>query len=165
MKNTILILVVSLLGSLPCKAMDKTDLLGSWRIIKLSYALPDRTVQVESPQPGALVVSPKRYSIMYTPGKEPRVPFKVLAKPTDSEIIAGFRSIVFNSGSYTLQGNTLVTKADMAKVPGFEGGQQFFEVLFDNEQLQLTFYDEIYPDGTRPAWAGKSKLTLTFIKE
>ncbi len=99
---------------------------------------------------------------MWSPKTSPRTPFKHLSKPTEDEILQGFRSIVFNAGTYVVNGDQLVATAQVAKVPGFEGGQLFY--LFnhtDNNQLTLTLYDEIYPDGSKPDWSGKWKTVFT----
>ena len=88
-----------------------------------------------------------------------------MAKPTDIEIKKALQSIVFNSGQYMYTNTTITTTADMAKVPGFEGGKQFYNYKINKDTLDLTMFDEIYPNGEKPTWAGKLKIKFLMIKE
>lgn len=98
---------------------------------------------------------------MWTRTQQPRTPFKVLSRPTDDELKAGFQSVVFNGGTYRLD-KDLVTTAQIAKVPGFEGGDQYYRYSVRGDTLELTMYDETYPDGTKPEWAGIWETRLVF---
>ncbi|MEM1123856.1 MAG: hypothetical protein AAGJ18_25685 [Bacteroidota bacterium] len=101
---------------------------------------------------------------MWTPTRSPRKRFKILAKPTDEEIKSGFQSVVFNGGTYEWQKGKVVTKASIAKVPGFEGGQQFYDFRIDKNMLELIMYDETYPDGGKPEWFGKWRTKFVLKK-
>ncbi len=116
-------------------------------------------------QPGIFMVTDTRYSIIWTPTNAPRTPFEILSKPTDAEAIAGFKSVVFNAGTYEIADDKFTIQAEIAKVPGFEGGRQFFEFSIDGDLLSLTMFDETYPDGTKPAWSGlwKTKFVMQRI--
>lgn len=139
-------------------------LLGAWEVKSLTWHSEKGDQGIEKAQPGLFIFAENHYSLMWTPTKEARVPFKVLSKPTDEEAIAGFKSVVFNGGTYQLTGeNTLTSKAMVAKVPGFEGGEQMYQFRFEGKSLLLTMVDEIYPDGSRPDWSGKVSLTFTLI--
>jgi hypothetical protein len=91
---------------------------------------------------------------MWTPLNQARTPFKVLSNPTDAEAIAGFKSVVFNGGSYELSKDGVVTQSYIAKVPGFEGGLQHYRYDVKGDVLRLTMFDETYPDGSKPDWSG-----------
>lgn len=54
--------------------------------------------------------------------------------------------------------------AMVAKVPGFEGGQQHYNFRFENEQLILTMCDETYPDGSKPDCSGKWQTEFTLSR-
>ena len=112
------------------------------------------TFSIPDAQPGLFLFTPESYSIMWTRTKEPREAFKNLSAPTDDEMKAGFRSVVFNGGRYTFSGDTVTTVATIAKVPGFEGGKQFYRYTIEGDTLRLTMFDETYPDGAKPEWAG-----------
>lgn len=141
-------------------------LLGSWDIQEVHWVSPDGTRSMVPAQTGILLVNRQRYSLMWTTIPTPRVPFKTLASPTDAETKAGFNSIAFNAGTYEITDSTFTTTALIAKVPGFEGGRQFFRYQLQDEKLTLTMVDEMYPNGSKPAWSGKleAKLVLKRIE-
>ncbi len=143
---------------------ESNQLLGSWDIKEIHWISKDTTLTIEKAQPGILMIAPNRYSIIWTPTKKPRSKFNTLSKPTDAEIKSGFNSIVFNSGTYTTTSSKMVTKALIAKVPGFEGGLQYYDYRIEEGTLFLTMYDETYPDGTKPDWAGKWKTHFILKK-
>ncbi|HQV31024.1 MAG TPA: lipocalin-like domain-containing protein [Calditrichia bacterium] len=135
-------------------------LLGSWQMTSIHWVTKDTTYSIEEAQPGLLLINPSRYAIMWTPTDEPRVPFQKLSAPTDEELKAGFRSIVFNAGRYQYTDSTLTTEAMIAKVPGFEGGKQYYRFTLTGDQLTLTMFDETYPDGKKPEWFGRYVTTF-----
>jgi hypothetical protein len=53
----------------------------------------------------------------------------------------------------------------MAKVPGFEGGKQYYTYKIDQNKLDIMMFDETYPDGKKPSWYGKMKVRFKMIKE
>ena len=144
----------------------ESSILGSWEMTSIHWITKDTSYTIAKAQPGLLIITPTSYSIMWTPTAEPRIPFKLLSKPTDEELKSGFRSIVFNAGTHQLTDSTLTTKAMVAKVPGFEGGTQFYRYSMESGNLELTMFDETYPDGTKPAWFGEyeTKFVLKKLK-
>ncbi len=140
------------------RTVVKTNsLLGSWEMQSFYWMSKDTTYAREDVHPGIFLFTDKSYSIQWTPTSKAREKFSILSKPTDEEIIAGFKSVVFNSGSYISTGSTVVATAYIAKVPGFEGGKQFYSYDIKGDILSLTMYDETYPDGKKPDWVGKWK--------
>ncbi|MFK7936682.1 MAG: lipocalin-like domain-containing protein [Saprospiraceae bacterium] len=136
-------------------SIPTSPLFGSWQMEEIHWITPDTTYSIPTAQPGIFMLNEASYTIIWTPTQEPRIPFDTLAKPTAAEMQAGFRSIVFNSGSYELSDSTLTTTAMVAKVPGFEGGKQFYRYQIEQDQLTLQMFDETYPDGGKPEWYGK----------
>ncbi|MBX2846547.1 MAG: hypothetical protein KTR13_10090 [Saprospiraceae bacterium] len=135
---------------------------GTWSLDAFSWSGPDTVIVVEPAQPGIFIFDEAGYSIQWSPIREPRTPFGNLSQPTDEEIIAGFRSVIFNAGNVSYTDSTLNTTARIAKVPGFEGGQQFYEYsISDEDVLTLSMVDETYPNGDKPDWAGKWVTTYT----
>jgi len=143
---------------------NNQPLTGAWHLTGVEWRSAERTSALTDVQPGLFVFTTSHYALMWSPVNEPREPFQVLAKPTDEEIIKGFRSVIFNGGSYRYADGRLVTTAEVAKVPGFESGQQFFKVAQEGDQLTLTFHDEVYPDGSRPEWAGTWQTVFTLTR-
>ncbi|MEP2669199.1 MAG: ankyrin repeat domain-containing protein [Cyclobacteriaceae bacterium] len=147
--------------------LDAKDnpLIGSWKMNQIQYIYKDTTVVVENVSQGMLTVTPHRYHIIYNPWVNPRVPFKVLSKPTDSEIKHAFQTLVFNTGTYTLSDTLFTTTSDIAKVPGFEGGKQYYSLEVKGDQLQLIMKDETYPNGEKPEWYQKLQILFKLTRE
>ncbi len=160
-------MIITLLP-LSCFSEDKiknNPLLGSWKMKEIHYIYPEATHSQMQAFTGTFIFTPKRYVILYNPWKNERKPFKKLSKPTNEEILASFKTIVFNSGSYTYTNSTVSTIADIAKVAGFEGGQQFYQYTIKDNVLDITMFDETYPDGKKPDWFGKLKVRFVLTRE
>ncbi|RZS90538.1 ankyrin repeat domain-containing protein [Aquimarina brevivitae] len=144
----------------------QSDLIGSWKVKEIHYLYPDTIYRQTDLEYGRFLLTKNKYSIVYNPTLSERIPFKNLSNPEDAEIKKAFLSIVFNSGSYNIVKDILRTTADIAKVPGFEGGQQSYTIkLEDANRLQLVLFDETYPNGKKPEWLGKIKVRFVFTKE
>jgi len=137
---------------------------GVWQVTDIQWIYPDTTYRIAEPQPGFLHFSGHRYSFIWTPTQSPRVPFGVLSQPTPEEMQAGFRSIVLNAGTYEKTADEIHIRAEVAKVPGFEGGTQVFSYELTGDTLGFTMTDETYPDGTKPAWSGKMKTAFELVR-
>jgi len=146
------------------KLTAQNQLLGSWNLIEVRWISADTTHVLKKHQLGMLLVTADRYSIMWSPTKDKRIPFNELSNPTDEEIKHGFRSIVFNAGSYHSTDSTMTTTSILAKVPGFEGGKQQYTYRATNNKLTLIMYDETYPNGKKPNWSGIWKTKFLFEK-
>jgi len=164
-KSALFLLVFLLVACNKHKVKQNINpLLGSWKMQKITWIGKDKSYPIEKAQSGIYLFTANSYSIAWTPTKEPRVPFINLSKPTDAEKIAGFSSVVFNAGSYTFTDKTVTTKAYIAKVPGFEGGIQYYNYSIGGNILTLTMFDETYPNGDKPEWSGKYKTEFVLEK-
>ncbi len=161
-------LFIILFGLMACHKNTKPDqknpLLGAWKVKSVTWVSSDKTHHIEQAQPGMFIFENSHYSLIWSPKRTPRVAFENLSNPTDEEILQGFRSIVFNAGTYQISGDQIVATALVAKVPGFEQGQLFYHFKHENNQLILTMYDETYPDGSKPDWSGKWKTVFTLVQ-
>ncbi len=172
MRLKVSIVAIFMMWSLSCfcqiekrSTAIKVDVSGSWQITEVQYLYPDTTYIRNTIPYGRFIFDKNRYALMYNPVMMERTPFKNLSKPEDAELIEAFRSIVFNSGSYVIEDDVVHTTADLAKVPGFEGGQQFYRIERVEDNLQLVMYDETYPDGNKPEWYGKVKVSFLLMRE
>jgi len=143
----------------------KQNIRGSWKVVEVQYMYTDTTYIVNDIDYGRFLFSDENYALMYNPYMQKRSPFINLSKPEDTEVISAFKTIVFNSGSYTIERDVIKTIADIAKVPGFEGGQQYFRIKALGKELELTLVDETYPDGGKPQWFGKLEVNFLLKKE
>lgn len=159
-------LILFLVGCSESKQKEN-PLLGSWAINEVQWISADTSVTRTPVQKGIFLVTPNRYSICWTALEKRRTPFNNLSTPTEEEILQGFQSVVFNTGSYSLSENTLMTEAHMAKVPGFEGGLQYYDYKIIDDQMTLTLFDETYPDGKKPQWFGnwRTRFSLTRLSD
>ncbi|WP_421764541.1 hypothetical protein [Ekhidna sp.] len=167
MKRSTYLILTAILTSLSINAqsLKKEDLYGSYTLKEINYIYTDTTIQVSPSQDGFFILSPRRYAIAYNPGLNPRKPFGNLSSPSEEEILAGFRSFAFNSGSYRFEDGVFTASPDFAKVPGFEGGEQVYATEVEGAMLHLSMYDETYPSGEKPAWFKKLVIKLSFQKE
>ncbi len=137
---------------------------GVWSVQSISWILSDTTYRIEKAQPGFLHLSQGRYSFIWTPTPTQRVPFESLAKPSNDEMVQGFQSIVLNAGRYSISDNQISVTAEIAKVPGFEGGSQIFDYAIDQDTMTYTMVDETYPTGQKPSWYGKMKTQFKLLR-
>ncbi|WP_347173009.1 ankyrin repeat domain-containing protein [Polaribacter uvawellassae] len=144
---------------------QKRKLVGSWKVLEIQYQYSDTTYVAKDEDHGRFLFSENNYAVMYSPRMQKRKPFINLSKPDLKEIEYAFKSIVFNTGNYILKDNIITTTADIAKVPGFENGKQFYTLDYSNEILELVMFDETYPNGKKPEWFGKIKLKFILKKE
>ncbi len=140
-------------GSSPAMTA-KSALEGTWLMQSVHYVSEEKTHSIDPAQPGIFQFTDGWYTIMWTNTREPRTPFSDLANPTPEETNQAFKSIVFNAGQYEIDGDQVRTRAEIARVPGFEGGRQFYHYQIDGDTLELRMVDETYPDGTKPEWLG-----------
>lgn len=147
-----------------CKS-DKNTISGSWMMEEINYIYPDTTYKVSPANVGTFIFADYRYIIMYNPWRTERTPFKTLSKPTQNEMIHAFKTLVFNTGKYVFTDSTITTTADIAKVPGFEGGKQYYRYTIEDDVLYITMYDETYPNGDKPEWYGKLQINFVLKKE
>jgi len=152
-------------GKIKQAGFDANPLEGAWVMKSIHWKTKDTTYSIHEAQPGIFIFTEDSYSIGWTPTEEPRIPFQNLSKPSDEELKAGFRSIVFNAGSYTHTDSTAVATPIVAKVPGFEGGKQFYRYKIDGNVLHLTMYDETYPNGKKPGWYGRYVTEFVMVRK
>lgn len=139
---------------------------GGWLLSEVQWISADTTVTFNPEQKGVFIFSEGSYSIQWSPSTNKRTPFKNLSEPEDTEVLTAFRSVVFNAGTYLYTDSTITATALIAKVPGFEGGKQYYSYSIIDEQLSLTMFDETYPNGDKPKWSGvwQTKFVLTPLK-
>ncbi|WP_420581600.1 hypothetical protein [Reichenbachiella sp.] len=140
------------------------NLKGTWIIEEIHYIYSDTTYEVPMNYKGRLMINSDSYSIMYNPYGSTRESPKSLSDMTDEEKLYSFKTIVFNSGVYKLTSTDFITTSEAAKVAGFEGGIQYYQIGKEGNRMTLTMYDETYPDGGKPEWYGKLKVRFILSK-
>ncbi|HEU5255345.1 MAG TPA: hypothetical protein VFU28_05115 [Vicinamibacterales bacterium] len=94
--------------------------------------------KVESAQPGLYIFTKQHYSFSRVQG-EPLPDYPSNDKATDAQKVAVFNTLYLNSGTYTVTGNMLATKAMMAKSKfAIGGGGNQYEFAVSGNSLTLT---------------------------
>lgn len=157
--------VEDLIATMDALNNKHNPLKGSWKVQEIQYIYADTTYIVKDEDYGRFLFSEHNYALMYNPRMQKRTPFKNLSNPETDEIISAFRSMVFNTGTYIIEDDVMHTTADIAKVPGFEGGQQYYKMLLNEDVLELVMFDETYPNGNKPEWYKKLKIKFILKEE
>ena len=109
-------------------APARNPLVGAWRITEIA----DGTgAPITNPQPGLYIFAPQHYSFARINGTKPLPDYPSNDKATDADKVAVFNALYLNTGTYTVTGNQLATKAMVAKSAfaiGGAGNQYEFSV-------------------------------------
>jgi hypothetical protein len=122
---TITLLVVG--ASAFARAQGSPSLEGVWRVT--GFVTTGANAETSnSPQPGLFLFTKRHYSIITVNGTTERKNFGAAGDPaklTDAEKLARYeawRPFSANSGTYRVEGNTLTTRAEVAKNPAVMAG-------------------------------------------
>jgi hypothetical protein len=120
---TLLALVVAA-ATVSGQSAATNPLIGAWK--------------VDSAQPGLYVFTKQHYSFSRVQG-EPLPEYPSNDKATDAQKVAVFNTLYLNSGTYTVTGNMLATRAMMAKSKFAIGGAgNQYEFAISGNSLTLT---------------------------
>jgi hypothetical protein len=111
-------------------------LVGAWKVTEIAdpNASPNTT-----PQPGLYIFTRQHYSFARINGTRPLPEYPSNDKATDADRVAVFNALFLNSGTYTLTGNRLATKALVAKSAfAIAGAGNQFEFTVAGNTLVLT---------------------------
>jgi hypothetical protein len=129
-------------GIAACADRDQSEaplLVGAWRIVETTT--PDGTVN-PSPQPSLYIFADRHYSMVRVIGSEARPLLADTATRstiTDAEMRTIFMPFVSNSGTYELQGSTLVNRPTVSLWPNFmAGGSDTSEISLAGDTLRIT---------------------------
>ena len=103
-------------------------LVGAWRVTEVADA---NAPPITDPQPGLYVFAKQHYSFARIQGTRPLPGYPSNDKATDADKVAVFNALYLNTGTYTVTGKTLATKAMVAKSAfaiGGAGNQYEFNV-------------------------------------
>jgi hypothetical protein len=153
-----LLLFASALLTATADAQAKAPVLaGAWRMTEMKRTGP-RAETLKS-APGLLVFTSKYWSRMYVESDQPRTEIRDVEKATAAEMIATWGPFVAASGTYEVSGNTLTTRALIAKNPNVMEPGNFSVYTFKIEGNTLTMTDTRNSAGTVA-----SPRTFTFIR-
>ena len=111
-------------------------LVGAWRVTEIADA---NAAPITSPQPGLYIFAKQHYSFARINGTRPLPAYPSNDKATDADKVAVFNALYLNSGTYTVTGNMLATKAAVAKSAFAIGGSgNQYEFSLTGNMLVLT---------------------------
>ena len=161
-------LVLMTLGLTQCATNSSNQLFGVWRIIEIQRIRSDTFTTNSSPLPSQAIFTPSHYSLVWMPGETAMRQFTTRWVPTEEEMIKRYGEIVVNSGTYTIDGEFLVLRPTVSRVPEFMGGGTlYYEFAIEEDRLILSSYDEYSYDGVQTPGAEQGntvKLTLEKVE-
>jgi hypothetical protein len=119
------VVVATVSGQSPATS---NPLVGAWRVTEIADA---NAPPITNPQPGLYIFAKQHYSFARINGARPLPAYPSNDKATDADKVAVFNALYLNSGTYTVTGNMLATKATVAKSAfaiGGSGNQYEFSV-------------------------------------
>ena len=105
----LLAVVVTVSGQAPATG---NPLVGAWRVTEIADA---NGPPITSPQPGLYIFTRQHYSFVRINGTRPLPEYPSNDKATDADKVAVFNALYLNSGTFTVTGNRLATRAMVAK--------------------------------------------------
>ena len=112
-------------GTVSGQSGTTNPLVGAWK--------------VESAQPGLYIFTKQHYSFARVQGDKPLPDYPSNDKASDADKVNVFNALYLNTGTYTVTGNTLATKAMVAKSKFAIGGTgNQYEFTVSGNALTLT---------------------------
>jgi len=114
----------------------KNPLTGAWKVTEIADT---NGPPITNPQPGLYIFTTQHYSFARINGTKPLPNYPSNDKATDAEKVTVFNSLYLNTGTYSVSGNMLRTKAMVAKSAfAIGGGGNQYEFTVNGNALVLT---------------------------
>ena len=114
----------------------KNPLTGAWKVTEIADT---NGPAITNPQPGLYIFTGQHYSFARINGMKPLPNYPSNDKATDAEKVTVFNQLYLNTGTYTVSGNMLHTKAMVAKSAFAIGGAgNQYEFMVNGNSLVLT---------------------------
>ena len=111
-------------------------LVGAWRVTEIADA---NGAPITNPQPGLYIFTRQHYSFVRINGTRPLPDYPSNDKATDADKVAVFNALYMNTGTYSVTGNRLATKAMVAKSKfAISGAGNQYDVTMTGNTLVLT---------------------------
>jgi hypothetical protein len=144
----------------PEATLPASALAGAWAVTAIEHA--DGSV-IDPAQPGLFVFTGHHYSAVHSTTAGPRPHSATPFAATDEEALAQFRSLIVNTGTYTVDGQTVTFRPMVARSPEFIGGEAAAEFAVDGDRLILRFRRIVNADGASAPDVGGS-MTLRRVE-
>jgi hypothetical protein len=156
-KASLALFAMALLTATADAQSKASALTGAWRMTEMKKTGPNAET-LKNPS-GLLIFTGKYWSRMYVDSDQPRTEIHDLSKATAAEIIATWGPFVAASGTYEVSGNTLTTRASIAKNPNVMEAGNVSVYAFKIEGNTLTMTDTRNAAGT-----AASPRTFTYVR-
>lgn len=130
---------------------------GAWLVTNLES--PDGEV-IEPAGPGQFLFQDGHYSAVYTVGVTERRESESAFAPTEREKLEQYDTIIVNSGTYTVDGNTVMMRPLVAKSPEYIGGSSTMKFGLEGNRLTMTIQELKSAGGVSPGDAAGATMTL-----
>ena len=167
MTTTLGFLCVLLTTSGIAQAQQKsTSLTGAWQVTKVQMTGANART-VTNPQPGLYLFTGKYFSLMMVMGDHPRPIHPTLPempKATPQEILAVYGPYVANTGTYKVNGGTLIMHPTVSKNPELMGGSVTYSFEIHGNSLTLKMVKMVMGSSVRPPPLPQATWTLTRVE-
>lgn len=143
---------VTVLLAFPSLAVAQADdaLQGAWLLDEVE---PVGEEVNTDPQPGLIIFTETHYSFMVVASDSVRADLP--EEPSDAELAESYDPFIANSGRYEVQGDTIITRAYVAKYPNymhaFPDNVASYRYRIEDDRLILSHYG--FPeDGFESTW-------------
>jgi Lipocalin-like domain len=143
-----------------------TSLTGAWRVTKVQMTGANART-VTNPQPGLYLFTGKYFSLMMVMGDHPRPIHPTLPevpKATPQEILAVYGPYVANTGTYEVNGETLIMHPMVSKNPELMGGSVTYSFEIRGNTLTLKMVKMIMGASVPPPAVPQATWTLTRVE-
>jgi len=113
----------------------RNPLVGAWRVTEIDDA---NRPPITNPQPGLYIFTEQHYSFQRINGTGPLPDYPSNDKATDADKVSVFNALYLNTGTYTVTGPMLTTKAMVAKSAFAIGSSNQYEFAVNGKALVLT---------------------------
>jgi len=147
------------------------SIVGVWKVVEIANdqwtpAADPRVLKPnKDPLPSQVIFTKSHYSLVWMPGTEAMKAFAERWNATDAEKIRRYGEITVNTGTYSIEGERIVIRPVVSRVPEFMGGKLVYGYAWSGERLVLTFLDEETFDGVPAPWVEKSSGVMHLTLE
>ncbi len=133
---------VSFLALRPAATIDASAVDGVWKSIHVTITNDEGTEEFEITTPNLLIFTATHYARLTVFGQEPRA--ELPEDPTDEQLLAAWRPLIANAGTYEVKGDEIHTKVIVAKSPNATAEQAEDSAPFevDGDTMVRTFTND-----------------------
>ncbi len=138
----LIVLAVAAVSFLALRAAPTTDASavdGVWKAVHVTITNDEGTQENEITTPNLTILTATHFATVFLLGDEPRA--ELPEDPTDEQLLAAWRPLIANAGTYEVKGDEIHTKVIVAKSPNATAAQAEDSAPFevDGDTMVRTF--------------------------